>query len=320
MEQIKSMLQENTNTLRTCKELVLELERKNIQVDSSKLKFTLIEEGKDVYNITAPFESDGGKWIAGRVEARDSEASRVGFFQKKNGEWVEVQTEPIYLQDPFVTKIADKLILGGVEVFDDVEDPGQLNYRTVFYIGNGIWDLTRFANGPDRMKDIRLCEMKDGNILAFTRPQKGNCGRGKIGWCVLGSLAELNEEKLNQAKIMENQFVPEEWGGANELHHISGGRIGVLAHIASFDEKGDRHYYPTVFCFDPLTGDFGPMKMIAQRKDFKSGPSKRPDLEDVVFSGGIIRLGNGKAELYCGVSDAEGQKVIIDDPFKEYEN
>lgn len=119
---------------------------------------------------------------------------------------------------------------------------------------------------------------------------------------------------------MEHQFIPEEWGGANELHRIAGGKIGVLSHIAGFDTEGNRHYYSTAFCFNPETGEYGPMKMIAERRNFQPGPSKRPDLEDVIFSGGLVRLGGGKAELYCGVSDAEGQKVLIDDPFDEYEN
>lgn len=307
-------------TIRTCMELQLELNEKKIQVNSSKIKFVLRQEKKDIYNITPPFSSDGKTWIAGRVESRDNEYSRIGFFEEGDGEWVEAETEPIILQDPFVTRIRGELILGGVEVFDDEENPGRLNYRTVFYRGDGIWNLTRFASGPDRMKDIRLCEMEDGRILAFTRPQGEKGGRGKIGWCLLDGLEELTEEKLNQAVLMEEQFMPEEWGGANQLHRIGGRKIGVLSHIARFDEEGNRHYYSTAFCFDPETGEYGPMKMIAERKYFQPGPSKRPDLEDVIFSGGLLRLGNGKAELYCGVGDAEGQKAIIDDPFDEYEN
>ncbi|MDZ5001573.1 DUF1861 family protein, partial [Clostridium perfringens] len=39
------------------------------------------------------------------------------------------------------------------------------------------------------------------------------------------------------------------------------------------------------------------------------------DLEDVVFSGGLIIEGN-KARLYSGISDAEAQFIEIDNPFK----
>ena len=67
------MLQQRDNTLRTCKELLLEFNQVKNQVKSSKIKFSLKQNGKDVYNITAPFLADGKTWIAGRVEARDSE-------------------------------------------------------------------------------------------------------------------------------------------------------------------------------------------------------------------------------------------------------
>ena len=49
------MLQRKDNTLRTCKELLLEFNKEKIQVNSSKIKFILKQNGKDVYNITAPF-------------------------------------------------------------------------------------------------------------------------------------------------------------------------------------------------------------------------------------------------------------------------
>ena len=172
------MLQFNRSTVRTCRELLLEFNEDKIQVNSSKLKFSVKQTEKDVYNITAPFAADGKTWIAGRVEDRDSEYSRIGFFEERDGEWVEADREEFCLQDPFVTRIGGKLVLGGVEVFDDRENPGHLNYRTVFYSGNGVLDLSRFAVGPDRMKDIRLCELEDGRILVFTRPQ------GETGRCV----------------------------------------------------------------------------------------------------------------------------------------
>lgn len=317
--EIGYMSQQDTNLVRTCEDLLLEYKKKNIQVKSSKIKFVLCHGKKDVYNITAPFAANGKTWIAGRVEARNSEASRIGFFEERDGVWVEDERNPICLQDPFTARIGKTLILGGVEVFDQEGEPGTLNYRTVFFKGNGIYDLTRFAQGPDGMKDIRLCEMKDGRILVFTRPQGETGGRGKIGWCFLEGLKDLDPSHLEKAQILENQFVPEEWGGVNELHLIAGGKIGALSHIARFDSEGNRHYYSTVFCFDPETGAYGPMKMIARRKDFKPGPGKRPDLEDVIFSGGIHRLSNGTAMLYCGVSDVEGQSIVIDDPFKPYE-
>ena len=54
---------------------------------------------------------------------------------------------------------------------------------------------------------------------------------------------------------------------------------------------------------------------MAERKDFLKGEYKRPDLIDVIFSGGLTRI-NEDYDLYVGTSDAEVQKITIKDPFK----
>lgn len=314
------MAQENRDTLRTCEDLKREFGNLNYKDDSSHIQFTGAD-GKDVYNITAPFEADGKMYIAGRVEARDSEHSKVVFFEKIGDTWAaDLTAGTLTLQDPFVARIGGELVIGGVEIFDDEEMPGQLNYRTIFYKGTSLKDLTRFANGPDKMKDIRLCELENGKILVMTRPQGTIGGRGKIGYVIIDSLEQLDSEHIEQAVILEHQFVDEEWGGCNELHLLNNGKIGVLSHIAQYDGAGDRHYYSTCFCFDVKTGSYSPMKMIAVRANFADGPSKRPDLKDVIFSGGLVRTGEGKARLYCGVSDAQGHSIEIDDPFVTYES
>ena len=71
--------------------------------------------------------------------------------------------------------------------------------------------------------------------------------------------------------------------------------------------------------FDHETKTYSTVKIIAERIVFKDGPCKKPDLEDVVFSGGLIRKANGKAVLYVGTGDTEAQKIEINDPFTEYE-
>lgn len=313
-------MQQKKENIRTCEQLLLEMEKTNNHFDSSKIKFNLGKDlKKDVYNITAPFEVQGEKWIVGRVEERESEYSNIIFFRQKADYWEAAEEIlPIALQDPFVTKVKEEIILGGVEVFDDTENPGQLNYRTVFYRGTSLQGLKKFAQGPDRMKDIRLCMMKDERILVLTRPQGVVGGRGKIGYLFISDLDELNAESIGNAVILENQFIQEEWGGANELHLLNNGRIGVLSHIAKFDEEGNRHYYATAFCFNPDTGAYSPMQMIAARKNFEAGACKRPDLCDVIFSGGLVRK-EKTIELYCGVSDAESHMTITADPFLIYE-
>ena len=305
--------------VKTCAILLKEFQKAPQPSNPEKLIFKGVGE-RDVYNITAPFEDEGEFVIAGRVEPRDSEYSEVVFFVQRNGEWVPREGAPtLPLQDPFFTKIGGELIVGGVQIFPHPTNEGALGWRTVFYKGKNISDLEEFAKGPDGMKDLRMVELKNGTIGVFTRPQGEKGGRGKIGFTRISSLADFTYDVINEAPILEGQFIDEEWGGVNELQVLSNGLIGVLGHIACFDEEGNRHYYPMVFVFNPDTGEYSDIELIATRSNFLDGPSKRPDLKDVVFSGGLIRKGDGTADLYAGISDAEAQKITIIDPFKKYE-
>lgn len=309
----------NKGNVKTCEHLLEEFNSNAQPANAEKIVFTGVGE-KDVYNISAPFGDSGELVIAGRVESRDSEHSDVYFFVERNGEWVPRESAPVLeLQDPFFTRIAGELVVGGVQIFPHPINAGQLGWRTVFYKGESIADLQEFAKGPDGMKDLRLVELKDGSIGVLTRPQGEKGGRGKIGWTRISSLTELTLTVIDEAPILENQFIDQQWGGANEPHLLANGLVGVLGHIAFFDEEGNRHYYPMVFALDPETGAFSDMKLISTRSNFLPGPSKRPDLEDVVFSGGLVRKQDGTADIYAGISDAEAQKISIRDPFLQYE-
>lgn len=304
---------------KTVDELLLEYKNKNSSIKSEKINF-LLEDEKDVYNVTAPFKDNEDLIIAGRVEKRDSEDSEVIFFKNVKDKWIVKEDAPVLkLQDPFYAKIKGELILGGVEIYPHPVIENELGYRTVFYKGKNINDLKKFAIGPELMKDIRLIELRDGKILVFTRPNGKIGGRGTIGYIIINSLAELNAENILKAKLFKHQFISTEWGGVNEIHLLKNGLVGVLGHIAKFDNEGNRHYYSMTFAFDSSTGETSPIKIIAIRDNFGKADYKRKDLIDVIFSGGIIRKENGKAELYCGISDAEAHKILIDDPFLEYE-
>jgi hypothetical protein len=95
--------------------------------------------------------------------------------------------------------------------------------------------------------------------------------------------------------------------------------LAVLGHIGCYDDLRNRHYYPLIFVVDPETGAHSDMELIAVRSKFLSGKAKRPDLVDVVFSGGLVRKSDGTAELYVGVSDAEAHRIMITDPFRKFE-
>ncbi len=169
------------------------------------------------------------------------------------------------------------------------------------------------------MKDLRLVELPCGGIGVFTRPQGDKGGRGKIGYTRAAALADLTVDLIEEAPLLEDQFIEEDWGGANELHRLANGWIGVLGHVACFDELRDRHYYPMVFALNPETGQYTDMELIAERSEFLPGEAKRPDLVDVVFSGGLVRNKDGTADLYAGISDAEAQRLTIRDPFLKFE-
>lgn len=59
------------------------------------------------------------------------------------------------------------------------------------------------------------------------------------------------------------------------------------------------------------------MKILLRRSQLPPGASKRPDLADVLFSGGLVRGEGGTAVLYVGAGDAEAYRVSIPDPFGE---
>lgn len=217
------------------------------------------------------------------------------------------------LQDPFITKIGNDWVFGGTQIFEHPDNKGNLWWQTQFYYGEDLFALTPLTTGPKGMKDIRLVGLSDGRIGVFTRPQGLDGGRGTIGFNVVESLRALTPERMLEAELL-NQFDDTEWGGANELWLLDNNQIGVLGHIAKFSEDQSRHYYPMAFILDPITVTCTPMKIIATRKDFLSGPSKRKDLEDVLFSAGIVIEGD-HTKLYAGVSDAEVQCIDIKNPF-----
>ena len=320
---------------KTARELLEEFEERGHLPMGELLTFEGVG-GKDIYNITAPFTIDGKTYIAGRVESRDTELdSQVRFFEEGDGVWTPALDTPTFdLQDPFVTRIERELVLGGVEISGIEKYPEkldyrmeffrgehlrastkELDYRTEFFRGEHLQTLVKFAEGPPQMKDIRLIQLRSGEIAVFTRPQGAIGGRGKIGFIKLPNLEALATTDLLGARLIGEQFRDDEWGGANELHLLEDGRIGVLGHSA-YSDAGGKHYYPIAFTFDPETEIASPLVILAARKDFPPGPAKRsPELDDIALPGGLIRHQDGTATLYVNLSDASAGRITIPDPF-----
>lgn len=300
----------------TCSELKKRYEAARVEpFEVEKLVFEGVGK-KDVYNITAPFMIQNERVIAGRVEARDSEASEIHFFVQKEGKWIPKEDAMVLqLQDPFFTFVDDEIVVGGVQTFQRPDDPEKLAWRTVFYKGTTLSELKEFFAGSDGMKDLRLVKQQNGKIGIFTRPQGEKGGRGKIGYACVNSLEDLSVQVIENAPLLTEQFTEEEWGGCNEIHVLKDGTLGILGHVACFDEEGNRHYYSMTFRMNAETGEKTDLKLLAVRSDFLPSEAKRSDLEDVVFSGGLVRHSNKTATLYAGISDAAAQCIMIPDPF-----
>jgi len=287
--------------------------------NSKVLNFTGIDK-LDVYNVTSPFEFKGDTLIAGRVEPRESEISSVIIFkQTPEGYTPLMGTPPLREhQDPCIAIIRDQIIIGCVNYPVRLGD-NTIGWRMSFYRTDDFrkWELV--FTGPDKMKDIRLIELNNGKIGIFTRPQGEIGGRGTIGFTSVSSFDDITSELLENAPLIENMFLREEWGGANQILHLNNGLIGVLGHIGCLDDDEGKHYYPITFSFNPETGEAGPVKILLDRFMLPYGPAKKAELEDVVFSGGIQRIRGGRALFYAGISDAFSAYAEIDDPFLEYE-
>ena len=304
---------------RSCSELLAELQIPP-HIETHSLEFGMID-GRDVYNITAPFEFNGKKLLIGRVEHRDTESSEIVIFEESGlNRWTSCFTHPEFqgLQDPCVTWAGKELVLGGVR-FPVLLEPGVYGWMMDFYRGATLDSLRHFLSGPPGMKDIRFKQLPNGQVAVFTRPQGDIGGLGKIGFTLAPSWDAITTEIIATAPLFERQLLKEEWAGVNEAHLLESGHIGILGHIACFDAQRNRHYYPMTFTVDPLTRMPSPIRIIAQRSFFPSGASKRPDLVDVVFSGGMVRNGDGTASLFAGTSDAAAAVVKLPDPFLRFE-
>ncbi len=283
-------------------------------------------EGMDVYNPSIPFTLDGMTIMACRVEPRDSEHSKTMIFQERAGIYTLIEDAPSFdLQDPFITFINGELILGGVFVI--WEGDKIISWQTDFYRGKSIYDLQYFTSGPMHMKDVRLLELSDKRIAIFSRPQgkamldKYNC-IAKIGFTIVDTLDDVTSEAIEHATLLHDHFLPDEWGGCNQLFQLSNGLIGAIGHKSwgeTIDGVQRLHYYSMAFAIDPETLKMTPTKVIACRKCFPEGQSKCPKVQDVTFTAGIVRSNDGTATLYTGLNDCQIGKLVIDDPLTEYE-
>jgi len=341
-----------------CQELISEFQQRQLAEGKSACELLVFDIQKDlpviqsafctlpikeslateitIYNPTKPLEEEGKRYLLGRVEPRRSEISKVMLFEERDSVWRVVVAGPVFdLQDPFyVRDVQGWHIFGGVQVYSRADDPAALEFRTVFYRNKGgLQELVElkndlaqkpFASSETGMKDIRIIELRNGHVGVFTRPLGGEAGKGKIAFAEVESLDKL-EEAIPRAEIIPNQFHDDEWGGANELHLLANGKIGVLGHIAHSEKdeqskKVIRHYYAMAFVFDPVTNAASPLEILTSADDFPYIEPKKPDLGRIIFSGGLVRTSGDDAYLYVGIGDAHAGYAKIKDPFRKFED
>ncbi|MEI8083382.1 MAG: DUF1861 family protein, partial [Actinomycetes bacterium] len=134
------------------------------------------------------------------------------------------------------------------------------------------------------------------------------------GFAVADSLEKVTTALIAGVPPIAGMFVAAEWGGVNDAVPLDGSRLGVLGHIACYDDARNRHYYPMAFVLDADDMSWTPPVLLFERSDLGPGESKRPDLSDVVFPGGM-QLDGESLEIFCGAGDAEAHRVVVRSPF-----
>ncbi len=300
-------------------------------------------EGKTFYNPTDEFvaklnsNSRPQRMIAVRVEEAHLETgSEVLLFARgSDGIYDLIPGAPrfvadghyVAMQDPTHTVIHGENILAMVEVYHEGD---VLGYRTAFYrdFGKGMAELKRFAVGPPKHKDIRMVQLRSGEILVMTRPQ-GPGNPGTIGRTRMKNLEDFTIDLINRAPLFEGQFAPGEWGGANKLTATTNSQgeeiVVVQGHVARFDENKERDYVAADFGYNPATDETTPWTVIAERRDLArglAGASKRGDLKNVVFTGGgkLPKRGAARMPMTFGAGDAEVHESQVKNFYSKYQN
>jgi hypothetical protein len=296
---------------------VVDFHKSNSVLKVRKLKFLDIPKNFDVYNPSSVFEFDGDEYLFGRVESRKKWADSKVYLFKKVGDYLwrkEKTFSPLNLEDPFVKKIEDFFVFGGVQVKRHLLSE-RVDFKTVFYRGKDPFSLKKFAEGPWGMKDIRLSSMKSGKIALFTRPMGGKYGRGKVGFNVLDSLDDLDENSIKNSEIIRLPFLKDEWGGVNDVVSLENGLLGVLGHLAySSDNERNKFYFPICFKFNTSTRKISKIELILDRSDLPFDLPKNRFLYNVIFPGGI-NLNKDYAKIYVGVGDSTSYEITIKNPF-----
>ena len=291
-------------------------------LESVKLTF-VGADGWDVYNCSIPFAWNGVRYIFGRLEKHEVwTQSHIALFRETAKDvWTK---EPAFaeleLEDPYVQAVKGELIVGGTYINRD-KDGKFLTYQGRFYRGKDPFSLVHFADGPDKMKDIRMTELPNGRIGVFSRP-RGEEVRAKwgseavVGYAEIASLDEFNADLVQNAPIIPGLFGKDEWGGVNQAYALKDGRILLAAHLSCGGAPATNGiprqiYMNASFVFDPKTFTATEPKIIATRCFYPANEPKVPSLDDCVFTSGFVFREDGNVDVYTGLCDADEARCTI---------
>lgn len=279
-------------------------------------------EGFDVYNCSQPFLWDNKTYIFGRIEQRfEWMRSWVRLFEKTGkDEWTLVKDSMIYqLEDPYISIINGEVIFGGTHV--KIKQQELDTYYGYFYKGTDLKNMYYFTTGPEYMKDIRLVQLKDGKIGVFSRPRSEEItakygSESMVGFAVINAIDELNDEVIENAKLIDGLFSDGEWGGCNQAYLLEDGMIGVLGHVSYTENENQQAVYSNMsFVFDPESFGVSDYHLIGTRSSYPEAPAKKNNLKDCAFTSGMVPREDGKVDLYSGIGDVAEGRTVISYPF-----
>lgn len=289
------------------------------------------------YNPTAPFLFNGCQYILVRVEPRNAPYSMVALFREHNGgkslKWELTEEMPIYkhCEDPFYIGEIDGVYYFGMAEIKKENPDGSIPVHSVIYrfrdnSKDFIKDFRaaeKFLNGPNDLKGIRFCKLVEGKYALLRRPRGGGLGNGRIALTLFTSMNNLTEGIKRPVcfdEIIDYLFSDHEWGGTNQLIVLKNGLLGILGHIARVDKDGKKDYAAAAIIIDPGTKKALHIEVIATTYSFSGITPKNIEMDEILYSGGIIRRENGMATLYAGLGDTVAGFIEIPDPFLEWEN
>ena len=260
---------------------------------------------------------EGTKRDRGAGGETEEELSEIVLFSETDGEWRPIEGAPTFpgLQDPCVTMMDGKVILGGVR-FPVTIGEDRKAWQMEFYREGLNGGFDKVLTGPPKMKDIRFLQLPDGRILVLTRPQGERGGRGRIGFCVVDSLIQARWETIENAP---SSITARRNSGSGPTRPTCSPKTRSGSSATS-PNSGRMDRGVTARWSLHRSGDGAVERNRDHRRTFRLSPgeSKRPDLQDVIFSGGLLRLGHGRARLFAGLSDAEAGSLDLPDPFLKF--